>query len=47
MNNEVITIIKIKENDIRVICVNKEEYVSLTDLAKYKNSKNPSDIIKK
>lgn len=37
----------VNENEIRIIMINNEDYISLTDLAKYKNPLNPSDVIKK
>ncbi len=37
--------LNVKENDIRVMRVGKEEYISLTDLARYKNPENPGDVI--
>lgn len=37
----------VKNNEIRVIRVDNEDYISLTDLARYKNPKDPSDVIKK
>ena len=36
----------VNENEIRVMRINDEDYISLTDLAKYKNSNDPSDVIK-
>lgn len=38
--------INVNNNKIKVIRVNGKEYISLTDLAKYKNPKEPKDIIK-
>lgn len=37
----------VNENEIKVMRVDNEDYISLTDLAKYKNPNNPSDVIKK
>ncbi|MBR3229433.1 MAG: KilA-N domain-containing protein [Bacilli bacterium] len=37
----------VNENEIRIMKIGNEDYISLTDLAKYKNQKNPSDVIKK
>ena len=37
----------VNENEIRITRIDNEDYISLTDLAKYKNPKNPSDVIKK
>lgn len=36
----------VNENDVRVMRIGDEDYISLTDLAKYKNPKDPSDVIK-
>ncbi len=47
MNNKITTIMNVNENEIRVMRIDNEDYISLTDLAKYKNSKDPSDVIKK
>lgn len=47
MNNKLETIINVKENEIRIMRINDEDYISLTDLAKYKNPNSPSDVIKK
>ena len=37
----------VNENEIRIMRVGNEDYISLTDLVRYKNSKEPSDVIKK
>lgn len=47
MKNEITTIMNVNENEIRVMRINNEDYISLTDLAKYKNPDAPSDVIKK
>lgn len=47
MNNKITTIMNVNENEIRVMRIGNEDYISLTDLARYKNSTNPSDVIKK
>ncbi len=47
MNNKITTIMNVKNNEIRVIRVDNEDYISLTDLARYKNLNDPSDVIKK
>ncbi len=47
MNNKISTIMNVNNNDVRVMRVENEDYISLTDLARYKNSKEPSDVIKK
>ena len=46
MKNEIIkTEIKVKENLIGIIRVGDVDYISLTDLAKLKNEKNPANVI--
>ena len=47
MNDKITTIMNVNENEIRVMRINDEDYISLTDLARYKNPKDPSDVIKK
>lgn len=47
MNNKITAIMNVNENEIRVMRINDEDYISLTDLARYKNQNNPSDVIKK
>ncbi len=47
MDKKIITVMNVNENDVRVMRIGDEDYISLTDLAKYKNSKEPSDVIKK
>lgn len=47
MKQEIITNLKVNNNEIRVMRVNNEEYISLTDLARYKSTNEPSDVIKK
>ena len=47
MNEKITTIMNVNENNIRVIRVGNEDYISLTDLARYKNPTDPSDVIKK
>ena len=39
------TKIKVKDNLINVIKINNTDYISLTDLARYKNINNPGDVI--
>ena len=47
MNNNIIkTQIKIKEHGVGVIRINNIEYISLTDIAKYQNSSDPSFTVK-
>lgn len=45
MNNKVITTMKVNNNDIRILKVDNEDYISLIDLAKYKNNNNPADVV--
>jgi len=47
MDNKITTIMNVNENEIRVMRIDNEDYISLTDLARYKNSNDPSDVIKK
>jgi len=47
LNNKITTIMNANENEIRVIRIDNEDYISLTELAKYKNPSAPSDVIKK
>ena len=47
MNDKLTTIMNVNENEIRVMRINDEDYISLTDLARYKNPDDPSDVIKK
>ena len=47
MNNKITTVMNVNENEIRVMRIDNEDYISLTDLAKYKNADDPSDVIKK
>lgn len=47
MNNKITTIMNVKEFEVRVLKVGVEDYISLTDLARYKNFNAPSDVIKK
>ena len=47
MNNKITTVMNVNENEIRVMRIDDEDYISLTDLARYKNPDDPSDVIKK
>ncbi len=47
MKNQITTVMNVKENEIKVMRIDNEDYISLTDLARYKNPNNPSDVIKK
>ncbi len=41
------TEIKVKDNLVSIQRINGIDYISLTDLARYKNKDNPNDVIKK
>ena len=41
MKQEIITNLKVNNNEIRVMRVNSEEYISLTDLARYADEEEP------
>ncbi len=41
----VTTVLNINENEIRIMRVDNEDYICLTDLARYKNPDNPGDVI--
>lgn len=46
MNNMLVkTELNVKNNLIRVMKINNIDYISLTDLARYKNPNNPGDVI--
>ena len=45
MNNNITTVMNVNENEIKVIRINNTDYISLTDLARYKNNQNPGDVI--
>lgn len=47
MNNKIAAVMNVNKNEIRVMRIDNEDYISLTDLAKYKNPTDPSDVIKK
>ena len=46
MNNNIMTTIFVKDNKIRILRVENINYISLTDLAKYQNSSDPSFTVK-
>lgn len=46
-NKKVSKVLNVKENNVSIIRVENADYISLTDLAKYKNKDEPSDVIKK
>jgi len=45
MDNKIMTTMNVNDNEIRVMRVENEDYISLTDLARFKNSYNPGDVI--
>ena len=45
MNNKITTKINVKDNLINVMRVDNIDYISLTDLARYKNPDNPGDVV--
>lgn len=47
MNNKLITTMNVQDREVRVMRVGNEDYISLTDIARYKNEKVPADILKK
>lgn len=44
-NNIIKTQMKVKDNLVSVMRVGNIDYISLTDLARYKNSENPGDVV--
>ena len=44
-NSKITTVMNVKDNLINVIRLNNIDYISLTDLARYKNPNNPGDVI--
>ena len=45
MNEKIITKMHVKDNLVKVMRVNGVDYISLTDLARYKNPNNPGDVV--
>ena len=45
MNNKITVKMNVKDNLINVMRVNNVDYISLTDLARYKNTDNPGDVV--
>ena len=45
MNNKITTKINVKDNLIGIMRIDNKDYISLTDLARYKNEFNPGDVI--
>ena len=42
---QITTVMNVNENEIHVTRIDNEDYISLTDLARYKNPNNPGDVI--
>ncbi|OYT16404.1 MAG: DNA-binding protein [Bacteroidetes bacterium 4572_77] len=38
--------VNVKEQAVSIIQVNNEDYISITDIARYKNLKDPKDVVK-
>ena len=38
---------KVKEQELTIIQINDEDYICITDLARYKNTMHTDDVIKK
>ena len=36
----------VKDNEISIVAIRENDYVSITDIAKYKNAANADDVIK-
>lgn len=47
MKNKLNTTIIVKDSEIGILRIDNEDYISLTDLAKFKNVDNPADVINK
>lgn len=45
MNDKITTIMNVNKSEIRVMRINNEDYISLTDLARYKNPEEPGEVI--
>ena len=45
MNRKITTKINVKDNLIGIMRIDNKDYISLTDLARYKNEFNPGDVI--
>lgn len=45
LNDKITTRINVNDNLIDIMRINNEDYISLTDLARYKNKLNPGDVI--
>ena len=44
---QITALMNVNENEIRVMRIDNDDYIFLTDLARYKNPNDPSDVIKK
>ena len=44
-NERIVTELNVNDNLVNVMRINGIDYISLTDLARYKNSNNPGDVI--
>lgn len=45
MENKIKSTLNVNDNVVSVLNIEGEDYISLTDLARYKNSDNPGDVI--
>ena len=45
MNNKITTKMNVKDNLINVMRIDNIDYISLTDLARYKNPDNPGNVV--
>jgi len=45
MEKKIKTILNVKEKEVRILRIGNVDYISITDLAKYKNPNNPADVI--
>ena len=45
MDEKITAIMNVNDSEVRVMRVGNEDYISLTDLARYKNVDNPGDVI--
>jgi len=45
MSSKITTKINVKDNLVGIMRINNKDYISLTDLARYKNESNPGDVI--
>ena len=45
MNSKIITKMNVVDNEVRVMSINGEDFISLTDIARFKNDDRPSEVI--